>query len=114
MEMSITDYWTIGSLTAQKGAQCITPQAYAERLGFRVVRDHDRTQRGSECGIIAAKVLVHLKQAGAGFMDSVATHATRYASFKYDGDATLEAGTWHSTALGTFLKRRRRLCVCKD
>ena len=86
----------------------------ADRDGFRVVRDHDGTQRGSECGIISAKVLVHLKQAGAGFMDSVATHATRYASFKYTASLHSKQETWHSTALGTFLKRRRRLCVCKD
>ena len=79
----------------------------ADRDGFRVVRDHDGTQRGSECGITAAKVLVHLKQAGAGFMDSVATHATRYASFKYDGDATLEAGNLALDSAGYFPEAKK-------
>ncbi len=60
-------------------------EGYVTNLGIRVKLDHDGNQRGSECGIIAAEVIVHLKSRGEFLMKAVERGETRYASSKYHG-----------------------------
>ena len=45
-----------------------------------VATDYSSQQIGCSCGIVAAKVLVHLKGSGSGFMDEVSQQRTRYAT----------------------------------
>jgi hypothetical protein len=109
MEMSITDYYTENDgLTARNDRQWSELERYVTSLGFRVKRDHDGRQSGLECGIIAAEVIVYLKQRGDFFMEAVDRRETFYASAKYPGGSViLEAGNRSLDAAGLFSEAKK-------